>query len=591
MANKKKQDEALAAVQAQTEENGLSAAQSGYSAAGLGSRSEVENALANASYKPSQTVTSAENALKEWQTNRPDDYESRYQDKIDQLLGQLLQRGSFQYSYTKDPLYRQYEQNYLQNAHNASADAAAQAAALTGGYGSSYAASVAQQAYQQQIGALSSAIPTLYSLALDTYTSGGNELVSQLDQLNSSEQDAQQLYNDRLSDYYTQLRQKGEAYNNAYAQDYGQYQDYLNQLGTLHDYYSAQEQQQAARRQQAFNNVVTVLGVLGDAVQIALSGTTGLGSMVSGLLNTGYNIYSGNRQYEADRADTQWNQQLQERQYQDSLKQQLYENEASEREYQDKLNQQKFNNDITSQKLNIAMSEWNLKKNNAAQKASRAGSAASGSTGSGSSSGTANRSTSSATRQVTGTVAIKIAQTMNFVDVKTSDYFYDSVKWAVNNNITKGTSATTFSPNNTCTRAEIVTFLWRAAGSPTPTITRNPFTDVKYSVGSDFYNAILWASQNGIAAGTSTTTFAPNDNCTRAQIVTFLWRYAKKPLGYYTNPFNDVNKTEYAAYYDAILWAAGKGIATGNTPKTFNPDGTCTRAEAVTFLYRYESTK
>ena len=257
---------------------------------------------------------------------------------------------------------------------------------------------MAQQAYQQQIGALSSAIPTLYSLALDTYTSGGNELVSQLDQLNSSEQDAQKLYNDRLSDYYTQLQQKGEAYNNAYAQDYGQYQDYLNQLGTLHDYYSAQEQQQAARRQQAFNNVVTVLGVLGDAVQIALSGTTGLGSMVSGLLNTGYNIYSGNRQYEADRADTQWNQQLQERQYRDSLKQQLYENEASEREYQDKLNQQKFNNDITSQKLNIAMGEWNLKKNNAAKKASRAGSAASGSAGSGSSSGTANRSTSSATR-------------------------------------------------------------------------------------------------------------------------------------------------------------------------------------------------
>ena len=204
---------------------------------------------------------------------------------------------------------------------------------------------------------------------------------------------------------------------------------------------------------------------------------------------------------------------------------------------------------------------------------------------------TAKYGMSSATRQVTGTVAIKIAQTMNFVDVKPTDYFYDSVKWAVNDNITKGTSATTFSPNNTCTRAEIVTFLWRAAGSPTPTITRNPFTDVKYPVGSDFYNAILWASQNGIAAGTSTTTFAPNDNCTRAQIVTFLWRYAKKPLGYYTNPFNDVNKTEYAAYYDAILWAAGKGIATGNTPKTFNPDGTCTRAEAVTFLYRYESTK
>ena len=162
--------------------------------------------------------------------------------------------------------------------------------------------------------------------------------MSQLDQLNNSEQDAQQQYNNKLSDYYTQLKQKGEAYNNAYAQDYGAYQDYLSQLGTLHDYYSAQEQQQAARRQQVFSNVMTVLGVLGDAVQIVLSGTTGVGSMLSGLLNTGYNIYSGNRQYEADRADTQWNQQLQERQYQDSLNQQRYENEASEREYQDKLN-------------------------------------------------------------------------------------------------------------------------------------------------------------------------------------------------------------------------------------------------------------
>ena len=194
--------------------------------------------------------------------------------------------------------------------------------------------------------------------------------------------------------------------------------------------------------------------------------------------------------------------------------------------------------------------------------------------------------TGTGTRQVTGTVAIKLAQTMNFVDVKPTDYFYDSVKWAVNSNITKGTSATTFSPYKTCTRAEIVTFLWRAAGSKTPTITRNPFTDVAPSMGMDYYYAILWASQNGIAAGTSATTFSPNATCTRAQIVTFLWRYAKKPLGYYTNPFTDVNKAEHAAYYDAILWAAGKGIATGNTPKTFNPYGTCTRGEAVTFLYR-----
>ncbi len=194
--------------------------------------------------------------------------------------------------------------------------------------------------------------------------------------------------------------------------------------------------------------------------------------------------------------------------------------------------------------------------------------------------------TGTGTRQVSGTVAIKIAQTMNFVDVKPTDYFYDSVKWAVNSNITKGTSATTFSPYKTCTRAEIVTFLWRAAGSKTPTITRNPFTDVAPSMGMDYYYAILWASQNGIAAGTSATTFSPNATCTRAQIVTFLWRYSNKPAGYYSNPFTDVNKAEHAAYYDAILWAVGKGITKGTTATTFSPYGTCTRGEAVTFLYR-----
>lgn len=194
--------------------------------------------------------------------------------------------------------------------------------------------------------------------------------------------------------------------------------------------------------------------------------------------------------------------------------------------------------------------------------------------------------TGTGTRQVSGTVAIKLAQTMNFVDVKPTDYFYDSVKWAVNSNITKGTSATTFSPYKTCTRAEIVTFLWRAAGSKIPTITRNPFTDVAPSMGMDYYYAILWASQNGIAAGTSATTFSPNATCTRAQIVTFLWRYSNKPAGYYSNPFTDVNKAEHAAYYDAILWAVGKGITKGTTATTFSPYGTCTRGEAVTFLYR-----
>ena len=149
----------------------------------------------------------------------------------------------------------------------------------------------------------------------------------------------------------------------------------------------------------------------------------------------------------------------------------------------------------------------------------------------------------------------------------------------------------TFSPDKTCTRAEIVTFLWRDAGSPMPTISRSPFSDVNYSMGADFYNAILWASQNGITAGTDVSHFSPNKTCTRAEIVTFLWRYAKKPVGYGNNSFTDVNKTDHAPYYDAILWAVSKGITNGSTTTTFAPDGTCTRGQAVTFLYRYEGGK
>lgn len=307
MASKKKEELLQPEVQTQAQP----AAQSTYSAEGLNSRADVEKAMANVSYRPGQQVTDAADALKQWQQNRPADYQSSYQDKINSLLGQLLERENFQYSYTRDPLYRQYEQLYTQNAHNASADAAAQAAALTGGYGSSYATSAAQQAYQQQIGGLASAIPTLYNLALDTYQSGGEELVNRLDQLNGQEQNAQTLYDRQLQDYYTQLQQKGEAYNDAYAKDYCQYQEHLNRLDTLHGYYTAQEQAEISQRQQTFNNIMTVLGVIGDVVQLAITGTTGLGTLAGSLLNTGYNIYSGNRAYEAERADTQWSQQMQ----------------------------------------------------------------------------------------------------------------------------------------------------------------------------------------------------------------------------------------------------------------------------------------
>ena len=189
--------------------------------------------------------------------------------------------------------------------------------------------------------------------------------------------------------------------------------------------------------------------------------------------------------------------------------------------------------------------------------------------------------------EASGTMAITIAQTMNFIDVKPGDFFYEPVKWAVNNKITNGTSSTTFSPYKNCNRAEIVTFLWRAAGSPEPTSTRNPFTDVNSVRDASYYKAILWASQKGITAGTNATTFSPYQECTRSQIVTFLYRYAGKPSGYYSNPFKDVSSVNEASYYNAILWAVGKGITDGTSTTTFSPYASCTRGQAVTFLYRY----
>ena len=361
---KKKEQQLLEDVTAQP------AVQSSYRTAGLNSRKEVENALVNAVYTPGQSVTDAAADLRNWQQNRPGKYESAYQGRIEDLIGQLLERNSFQYSYAQDPLYRQYAQQYTQNARNASADAAAQAAALTGGYG--YAASVAQQAYQQQMGALNDALPSLYRLALDTYNSEGDDVVTRIDQLNTQEQNAQAQYNAELSDYYGQLDRKGSAYNAAYEQDYGRYQDYLGRLDTLYGYYSNQEQQAIAKRKQAFNGVLSILGVIGDAVQLAITGTTGIGSLVGTLANTGYNMYAKDRAYAAERADAAWDQQMQETQRQDSLAQQKYKNELAERQYQDTLRQQEFNNNVTSEKLNIAKGEWALKQSKAAQSAQQA---------------------------------------------------------------------------------------------------------------------------------------------------------------------------------------------------------------------------
>ena len=185
---------------------------------------------------------------------------------------------------------------------------------------------------------------------------------------------------------------------------------------------------------------------------------------------------------------------------------------------------------------------------------------------------------------VSGTLAAKISAAVNFYDVKASDYYYDAVKWAVGQGVTKGTGNNMFSPSKGCTRAEIVTFLWRAAGSKAPKSYSNRFTDVSSGMGSDFYNAILWAVGEGITTGTSTTTFSPNATCTRGQIVTFLHRYQKTPGGYYANSFKDVKSGDYC--YNAVIWAYGSGVAKGTSNTTFSPNATCTRGDAVTFLYR-----
>ena len=188
---------------------------------------------------------------------------------------------------------------------------------------------------------------------------------------------------------------------------------------------------------------------------------------------------------------------------------------------------------------------------------------------------------------VTINVLFKDVTVVPFVDVPADAYYYNAVQWAVRNGITNGTSETTFSPNAPCTRGQVVTFLWRAAGCPTPNGSEMPFTDVVK--GSYYETAVLWAVENGITNGTSETTFSPNAPCTRAQTVTFLWRSQGKPAAGTANPFTDVAKDTY--YTDAVLWAVENGITEGTSETTFSPDEDCTRAQTVTFLYRCLSGK
>ena len=169
-----------------------------------------------------------------------------------------------------------------------------------------------------------------------------------------------------------------------------------------------------------------------------------------------------------------------------------------------------------------------------------------------------------------------------FLDVPAGAYYEDAVVWAVGKGITSGTNATTFDPNGTCTRAQAVTFLWRAAGSPVPKTTLMPFPDVP--VGSYYWNAVLWAIEQGITEGTSYLTFSPNDSCTRAQIVTFLWRAKGNPAVSGNAPFTDVAPDAY--YAAAVTWAEKNGITGGIGNGLFGSNNTCTRAQIVTFLYR-----
>jgi len=173
---------------------------------------------------------------------------------------------------------------------------------------------------------------------------------------------------------------------------------------------------------------------------------------------------------------------------------------------------------------------------------------------------------------------------LTFTDVKENAYYFKALIWAVEKGITTGTGdGTTFSPNASCTRAQMMTFLWRAAGSPEPAVTVNPFTDVKED--AYYLKALLWAVEKGITSGTGDgTTFSPNASCTRAQTMTFLYRYADSPAVNGKNPFADVKETDY--FHAAVIWAAKEGISSGTSDTTFGGSNDCTRAQMMTFLYR-----
>ena len=170
-----------------------------------------------------------------------------------------------------------------------------------------------------------------------------------------------------------------------------------------------------------------------------------------------------------------------------------------------------------------------------------------------------------------------------FVDVDEAAYFGYPVLWALKMGITTGTTATTFAPENPCTRGQVVTFLWRSCGSPEPETMDNPFSDIREK--DYYYKAVLWAVEQGITNGTGKGKFSPDSPCTRGQVATFLWRAQEQPAPTdSTTPFSDIAEGDY--YYSAVLWAVEQSITQGTGKGKFSPDNTCTRGQIVTFLYR-----
>ncbi len=178
------------------------------------------------------------------------------------------------------------------------------------------------------------------------------------------------------------------------------------------------------------------------------------------------------------------------------------------------------------------------------------------------------------------TVAVEVV--VPFTDVEEDSKFYEAICWAYANEITNGKTETTYQPKADCTRGQVVTFIWRANGCPEPTIKENPFTDV--STASPFYKAILWAYEHGITKGKTVTTFQPDVTVNREQVVTFLWRAEGKADASIDNPFADV--ADNTDFTEAILWAYENGITTGKTATIFQPKATCIREQVAAFLYR-----